>query len=151
MGAQTQCSPLLQSAPWEPLPSVESALLDIILKLTFIPVACAPFLPNFFLPVIFAFDVLWYSTLSRATTFQKWPSMTYPPLWAGVNKCILDHCQVGGLPHYCGFKEQAAHIMAIRTYFTRWLIHTTSFVQIHKMCTNDLHITLPLNLLITGV
>ncbi len=108
------------------------------------------FLPNFFLPVIFAFDVLWYSTLSRATPFSNdflWLTLFVE----GVNKCILDHCQVGGLPHYCGFKEQAAHIMAIRTYFTRWLIHTTSFVQIHKMCTNDLHITLPLNLPVTGV
>ncbi len=24
----------------------------------------------------------------------------------GVNVCLLDHCQVSSLPHYCGFKEQ---------------------------------------------
>ncbi len=40
----------------------ESALLDSILKLAVIPVACAPF-PTFFLPVNFAFNMLWYSTL----------------------------------------------------------------------------------------
>ncbi len=41
----------------------ESALLDSILKLAVIPVACAPLLPKFFLPVNFAFNMLWYSTL----------------------------------------------------------------------------------------
>ncbi len=24
----------------------------------------------------------------------------------GVNDCLLDHCQVSSVPHYCGFKEQ---------------------------------------------
>ncbi len=54
-------------------------------------------------------------------------------------------------------------LTVIRTYFTRWLIHTTSHVQIHKIfaksyvfyelaiCMNDLHLTPPLNLPVTGV
>ncbi len=41
----------------------ESALLDSIFKLAVIPVACAPFPTQFFLPVNFAFNMLWYSTL----------------------------------------------------------------------------------------
>ncbi len=40
----------------------ESALLDCILKLAVIPVAFALFPPNFFLPVNFVFNMLWYST-----------------------------------------------------------------------------------------
>ncbi len=48
-------------------------------------------------------------------------------------------------------------LMAICTYFTRWLIRTTSLVQIQYfmscqfvwICTNDLHLTPPLN--VTGV
>ncbi len=63
------------------------------------------FLPNFFLPVIFAFDVLWYSTLSRATPFRN--DLLWLTLFVeGVNKFILDHCQVGCLPHYCGSKNK---------------------------------------------
>ncbi len=63
------------------------------------------FLPKFFLPVNFAFNMLWYSTLWRATPFSN------DPLWLtlfveGVNNHLLDHCQVSSLPHYCGFKEQ---------------------------------------------
>ncbi len=63
------------------------------------------FLPNFFVPVNFAFNMLWYSTLWTATPFSN------APLWftlfvEGVNVCLLDHCQVSSVPHYCGFKEQ---------------------------------------------
>ncbi len=83
----------------------ESALVDSILKLAVIPVACAPFPNNFFLPVNFAFNMLWYSTPWTATPFSN------DPLWftlfvEGVNDCLLDHCQVSSVPHYCGFKEQ---------------------------------------------
>ncbi len=41
----------------------ESALLDCIPKLAVIPVACAPFPTQILLPVNFAFNMLWYSTL----------------------------------------------------------------------------------------
>ncbi len=63
------------------------------------------FLTNFFLPVNFAFNMLWYSTHWTATPFSN------DPLWftlfvEGVNDCLLDHCQVSSVPHYCGFKEQ---------------------------------------------
>ncbi len=57
----------------------ESALLDSILKLAVIPVAFANFLPNFFLPVNFTFNMLWYSTPWTVT-----PLMTLcdlPSLW----------------------------------------------------------------------
>ncbi len=78
----------------------ESALLDSILKLVVI------FLPNFFLPVNFALNMLWYSTPWTATPFSN------DRLWLtlfveGVNDRLLDHCQVvSSVPHYCGFKEQ---------------------------------------------
>ncbi len=80
----------------------ESALLDSILKLAFIPVA---FLLNFFLPVNFAFNMLWYSTLWTVLPFSN------DPLWLtlsveGVYDRLLDHYQVSSVPHYCGFKEQ---------------------------------------------
>ncbi len=82
----------------------ESALLDSILKLTVIPVACAHLLPNFFLPVNFAFNMFWYSTHWTATPFSN------DPLWftlcvEDVNDRLLDHCHVSSVPHYCGFKE----------------------------------------------
>ncbi len=62
-------------------------------------------LPNFFLPVNFAFNMLWYSTPWTATPFSN------DPLWLtlfveGVNDHLLDHCQVSSVPHYCRFKEQ---------------------------------------------
>ncbi len=74
----------------------ESALLDCILKLAVIPVACAPF-PTQFLPVNFAFNMLWYSTPWTATPFSN------DPLWLtlfveGVNVRLLDHCQVSSVP-----------------------------------------------------
>ncbi len=82
----------------------ESALLDCILKLAVIPVACAPF-PTQFLPVNFACNMLWYSTPWTATPFSN------DPLWLTlfvecVNDRLLDHCQVSSVPHYCSFKEQ---------------------------------------------
>ncbi len=63
------------------------------------------FLSNFFLPVNFTFNFLWYSTPWRATPFSN------DPLWLtlfveGINDHLLDHCQVSSVPHYCGFKEQ---------------------------------------------
>ncbi len=63
------------------------------------------FLPNLFLPVNFAFNMLWYSTPWTATPFSN------DPLWLtlfveGVNDHLLDHCQVSSVPHYCVFKEQ---------------------------------------------
>ncbi len=63
------------------------------------------FLSSFFLPVNFAFNMLWYRTPWTATTFSN------DPLWLtlyvkGVNDRLLDHCQVSSVPHYCGFKEQ---------------------------------------------
>ncbi len=40
-----------------------------------------------------------------------------PSLWEGVNVCLLDHCQVSSLPHYCGFKEQE-----IPRIYTVWMV-----------------------------
>ncbi len=82
----------------------ESALLDSILKLAVIPVACAHF-PTQFLPVNFAFNILWYSTPWTATPFSN-DSLWLTLFVEGVNVRLLDHCQVSSLPHYCGFKEQ---------------------------------------------
>ncbi len=74
------------------------------------------FLPNFFPPVNFAFNMLWYSTHWTATPFSN------DPLWLtlfveGVNDRLLDHCQVHSVPHYCGFKEQE-----IPTIYTVWMV-----------------------------
>ncbi len=49
--------------------------------------------------------MLWYSTPWAATPFSN------DPLWLtlfveGVNDRLLDHCQVSGVPDYCGFKKQ---------------------------------------------
>ncbi len=93
----------------------ESALLNSILKLAVIPVACAHFLTQF-LPVNFAFNMLWHSTPWTATPFSN------DPLWLtlfveGVNDRLLDYCQVSSVPHYCGFKEQE-----IPRMYTVWLV-----------------------------
>ncbi len=68
-------------------------------------------LPNFFLPVNFAFNMLWYSH-----------PFSNDPLWLtlfvkGVNDRLLDHCKVSSLSHYCGFKEQE-----IPTIYTVWIV-----------------------------
>ncbi len=77
---------------------------------------CTFFLPNFFLPVNFAFNMLWYSTPSTATPFSN------DRLWLtlfveGVNVRLLDHCQVSSVPHYCGVKEQE-----IPRIYTVWMV-----------------------------
>ncbi len=74
------------------------------------------FLSNFFLPVNFAFNMLWYSTPGTA------PSFSNDPLWLtlfveGVNDRLLDRCQVSSVPHYCAFKEQE-----IPGIYTIWMI-----------------------------
>ncbi len=78
------------------------------------------FLPNFFLPVNFAFNMLWYSTPWTAPPFSN------DPLWLtlfveGVNYHLLDRCQVSSVPLYCAFKEQKipgiwrdGHIMKLK-------------------------------------
>ncbi len=63
------------------------------------------FLPKFFLPVNFAFNMLWYSTPWTATPFSN-DSLWLILFVEGVNVRLLDHCQVSSLLHYCGFKEQ---------------------------------------------
>ncbi len=73
----------------------ESALLDSILKLAVIPVACAPF-PTQILP----------SSQLCITLFVE-----------GVNVRLLDYCQVSSLLHYCGFKEQE-----IPRVYTVWMV-----------------------------
>ncbi len=93
----------------------KSALLDSVLKLVVIPLACAP-CPTKFLPVNFACNMLWYSTPWTATPFSN------DPLWLtlfveGVNDRLLDHYQVSSVPHYCGFKEQE-----IPRIYTVWMV-----------------------------
>ncbi len=56
------------------------------------------FLPNFFLPVNFTFNMLWYSTPWTAPLSVR-PSVTY-------NDRLLDHGQVSSVPRYCASKEQ---------------------------------------------
>ncbi len=99
----------LQFTPCEALPSVWIGFACSSLLLVHI------FLPNFFLPVNFECKILWYSTPWTATPFSN------DPLWltlfvGGVNDCLLDHCQVSSVPHYCGFKEQE-----IPTIYTVWM------------------------------
>ncbi len=62
--------------------------------------------------VNFAFNMLWYCTPWTATPFSNYP------LWLTlfVEDCLLDHCQVSSVPHYCGFKEQ--EIPTIDTVWT---------------------------------
>ncbi len=62
------------------------------------------FLPNFFRPVNFAFNMLWYSTPWIATPFSNDPLLL--TLFVEGPDRLLDHCQVSSVPHYCGFKEQ---------------------------------------------
>ncbi len=62
------------------------------------------FLPKCFLPVNFAFNMLWYTLW--LTLFVE-----------GVNVRLLDHCKVSSLPHYCGFKEQE-----IPRMYTVWMV-----------------------------
>ncbi len=93
----------------------ELALLDSIsLRSSLLLVQL--FLPNFFLPVNSAFNMLWYSTPWTATPFSN------DPLWLtlfvkDVNDRLLDHCQVSSVPYYCAFKEQD-----IPTIYTVWMV-----------------------------
>ncbi len=94
----------------------ESALLDSILKLVSSLLLVHIFLSNFFFPVNFASNMLWYSTPWTAPPFSN------DPLWLtlfveGVNDRLLDHCQVSSVAHYCGFKEQEKPII-----YTVWMV-----------------------------
>ncbi len=92
----------------------ESALLDSILKLAVIPVACAPF-PIQFLPSS-QLSMLWYSTPWTATPFSN------DPLWL----TLFVESQVSCVPHYCGFKEQEMP----RIYTVGMVIYWNSNVNI---------------------
>ncbi len=74
------------------------------------------FLRNFFLPVNFAFNLLWYSTSWTATPFSNDP-LRLTLFVEGVNDRLLDHCQVSSVPHYYGFEEQE-----IPTIYTVWMV-----------------------------
>jgi len=63
------------------------------------------FLPNFFLPVNFAYNMLWYSTPWTEIPFSNDP-LWLTPFVEDVIDHLLDHCQVSSVPYYCGFKEQ---------------------------------------------
>ncbi len=107
----------------------ESALLDSILKLAVISVACAHFPSYFFLPVNFAFNMLWYS--NPWTAPPPPPSFSNDPLWLtlfveGVNDRLLDNCRVSSVPHYCAFKEQEIP----RMYIVWMVIYWNSNVNI---------------------
>ncbi len=83
------------------------------------------FLSNLFLPVHFAFNMLWYSTPWTATPFSN------DPLWLilfveGVNDRLLGHCQVSSVPRYWGFKEQEIP----RIYTVGMVIYWNSNVNI---------------------
>ncbi len=93
----------LQFTPCEALPSVWIGFLTVFSSLRSSLLLAHNFLPNFFLPVNFALNMLWYSTPWTVTPFSN------DPLWLtlyveGVNDRLLDHCQVNRVPHYCGFK-----------------------------------------------
>ncbi len=97
-------------------------------------------LPNFFLPVNFAFNMLWYITTWTASPFSN------DPLWLtlfveGVNDHLLDHCQVSSVPRYCGFKEQD-----IPTSYTVWMvIYRNSNVNILILLETDFWLSLAIS------
>ncbi len=117
---------------WSSPKCLNRLCLTVISSLRSSPLLVHIFLPNFFLPVNFAFNMLWYSTPWTATPFSN------EPLWLtlfveGVNDRLLDHCQVSSVPHYCGFKEQE-----IPTIFTVWMvIYWNSNVDILIIRDND--------------
>ncbi len=83
------------------------------------------FLPKFFLPVNFAFNMLDTALCKQPTPFSN--DLLWLTLFVeGVKVHLLDHCQVSSLPHYCGFKEQE-----IPGIYTVWMfIYWNSNVNI---------------------
>ncbi len=75
------------------------------------------FLPNFFLPVNFALNMLWYSTPWTAPPFSNDPLWLTYSLCGGVNDHLLDRIQVSSVLHYCAFKEQE-----IPRMYTVWMV-----------------------------
>ncbi len=65
----------------------ESALLDSVLKLAVIPVACAHFPTQFLLPVNFVFNMLWYSTPVNSPPFINDP--LWLTLFVGVSMIVF--------------------------------------------------------------
>ncbi len=102
------------------------------------------FLPNIFLRVNFAFNMIWYSTHWTATSFSN------DPLWLtlfveGVSYHLLDHCQVSSVPLYCGFKEQE-----IPRMYTVWMvIYWNSNVNIQIFWDTDFWLSLAVNFYFT--
>ncbi len=93
----------LQFTPCEALPSVWIGFLTVFSSLRSSLLLAHNFLPNFFLSVNFALNMLWYSTPWTATPFSN--DLLWLTLYVeGVNDRLLDHCQVNRVPHYFGFK-----------------------------------------------
>ncbi len=102
------------------------------------------FLPNFFRPVNFAFNMLWYSKI--CTTHWTATPFSNEALWLTlfvevVNDRLLDHCLVTSVPHYCGFKEQE-----IPTIYTVWMvIYWNSNVNILIFWDTEFWLSLPVS------
>ncbi len=109
------CTPALVHSFWCSPKCLNRLCLTVFSSLRLSLLLVLIFLPNFFLPVNFAFNMLWYSTHWTATPFSN------DPLWLtlfaeGVNERLLDHFQVSSVPQYCAFKEQ------IPTIYIVWMV-----------------------------
>ncbi len=106
----------LQFTPCEALPSVWIGFVWQYSQACGHPCCLCTFSdPISFLPVNFAFNMLWYSTPWTAT-------LQYDPLWltlfVEVSKIVFwTIVKRNSVPHYCGFKEQE-----IPTTYTVWMV-----------------------------
>ncbi len=95
----------------------ESALLDCILKLVVIPVACAHF-PKQISSFQSTLHLICFDTaLLEQPPLSVMTLCDFSLFVEGINDCLLDHWQVSSVPHYCGFKEQE-----IPRIYTVWMV-----------------------------
>ncbi len=107
----------LQFTPCEALPSVWIGFAWQYSQACVHPCCLSTFSStNFFLPVNFAFNMLWYSTPWTAPPFSN-DSLWLILFVKGVNDRLLDLCQVSSVPHYCAFKGQE-----IPRMYTVWMV-----------------------------
>ncbi len=102
---QLESTPASVHSLWSSPKCSNRLCLTVFSSLRFSLLLVHLFVPNFLIPVNFAFNMLWYSTLLTATPLSN-DLLSLTLFVEGVNDSLQDHCQVSSLPHYCGFKKQ---------------------------------------------
>ncbi len=100
-------TPVSVQSLWSSLKCLNRLCLTVLSSLRLSQLLLHIFLPNFFLPVNFAFNILWYSTPWTAPPPPSvMPLCDLLSLWRVSMTCLPGPLSVNSVPLYCAFKEQ---------------------------------------------